>query len=245
MNIIHIARYGVLGTILLFSLINLGISGNLISHLNGAPAPASFALDLAVAVITMVIVIPCLIIDFLRKDAFTSMVAVEIGWSALLTILWVAAAGETTALQALTLNDDCNIGDRFRIHNAQIDAAESFCHQRHAIEAFAWLGFILFLGWLATLIAFAAIAHSRGNSKVWTSSVTGTDFFARAGPTPQNQMPYNPQPMQQQQQYPGYSSYPPAQGYNQSPQGYTPSPPPQGYSPSPQGNPFNAGAAHV
>ncbi|KAF8584530.1 hypothetical protein K439DRAFT_1633459 [Ramaria rubella] len=201
-QVVLIARYGSLGTILLFSLVTLGISGSLVGGGNEFTLTAE-AFALAVSVITMAIIIPTLIIEFFRKGAFTSMVAVEFGWSAVLTILWVAAAGVATSTGAVC------VGDRF----------EENCSTGEALIWFSWLNFINFFGWTIALLALALTAHSRGNTSIWTSSINTTNFLARkAGGymVPQRQMQYGVQPQysdQMQQQYVGPPQQYPPQGY--------------------------------
>ncbi|KAF8584557.1 hypothetical protein K439DRAFT_1138222 [Ramaria rubella] len=150
----------------------------------------------------MVIIIPTLIIEFFRKGAFTSMVAVEFGWSAVLTILWVAAAGVATSAGAIC-------GDFF----------EENCSTVEALIWFSWLNFINFFGWTIALLALALTAHSRGNTSIWTSSINTTNFLARTAGgymVPQRQMQYGVQPQysdQMQQQYVGQPQQYPPQGY--------------------------------
>jgi len=226
MNTIHLVRYALLGALLFCSLITLALSASILSTLAAGEVPFTYLpLDLAIAIITMIVVIPSIVINFFRSGAFTSMVAVELGWTSVLMVLWIAAAGQTTA----TLNGiSCVFRDDFTGAVVNGGQAESICHQGQALLGFTWLTFIIFLSWLITLITVASMAHTRGNPRVWTSPVTETDFLARNGPSYPQQREQAPvaygQPMQQQ--VTGYSqSYPP-QGYN------TPPPQPTGYNPN-------------
>ncbi|KAF8530205.1 hypothetical protein BU17DRAFT_78819 [Hysterangium stoloniferum] len=235
-GVISLVRYGLLGALLLCSLINLGLSGHLVGVVAGFAVPDYLGLALAISVITMVIVVPAVVIDFFRKGAFTSMVAVELGWSFVLMILWIASAGASTAAQA---GVNCNFvvnpfaGESF-------GSANEVCHEAQAIIAFGWLGFFLLLAWVVLLMFLTITSHTRGNTGVWTQPVTGTDFFAQKegmgqlqsqyGGVPQNaygappmQQQYTGSPMQQQ-----HTGAPVQTQYSGSPgPQYTPTPPPQ------------------
>jgi len=224
-------RTGLLGVVLLFSLITLALAASLIAEVvSGDIIPTSFGLDLGVAVITIVIVAPAIAIDFFRKGAVTSMVLVELSWVFVLKILWVAASGETTAEGCIAFFDD-GFDDDF--------AEDVTCGPRiQALRALSWLNFLILLGWFITLIVLALTSQRRGNPKVWTSSVTGTDFHAQhqTGVLPQQQMPYQQTPMQEQQT--GYSQgYPPVAGTGE----YNTPPPVQQYG----GQQYHSGAAQV
>ncbi|KAF8523568.1 hypothetical protein JB92DRAFT_2827294 [Gautieria morchelliformis] len=221
---IALLRYGFAGALLLFSLIVLGLSGSLISTIpSGFIVPDFLGLSLAVAVITMVIVSASIVIDFFRKGAITSMVAVEIGWSFFLLVLWVAAAGDTTAVRAGLSCSTITVG--FEVFDLT-GTAKTQCQEAQALIAFCWFNFLIMLAWHVSLIALAVAAYTRGNTSVWTGPVTGTDFFVVVA-KPQSQMAYGGTPPQQQytgspvqQQYTGQTAvtaqYPPA-GYSPNP----------------------------
>jgi hypothetical protein len=77
------------------------------------------------------------------------------------------------------------------------------------------------LGWHSTLIIITIIAHTRGQTSVWTGPVSGTDFFKVVVVQPRGEMAYGGvQPQYtgapvQQEQYTGsqpQQTYPPT-GY--------------------------------
>ncbi|EJD53646.1 hypothetical protein AURDEDRAFT_52382 [Auricularia subglabra TFB-10046 SS5] len=107
-------------------------------------------------------------IDQLRNGAITSIVVVELAWTAILGIFWLAAA----AAQAsnVFIPGDCSIVG---------GEGESICRQFQAMQAFSWLNWIILWGWTFLLVVVAAIALSRGNRGVWTAPAGQTDFFAR------------------------------------------------------------------
>jgi len=249
MGVLHMVRYALLAVVLVFSLIVLGLSANFLNlstTLDGSYLVFE-ALDVAVATLTLITIIPIMVIDFLRKGAFTSLVVFELGWVFILMILWIAAAAETSATPIFV--GSCSEFD---------DDVQSICHQFQAIQAFSWLIFIILFGWLITLVIGAIVSHNRGNTGVWTSPVSDTAFFGGGGhrattnnPSttpggypPQNQPMGQPAQMQQQGGYsqgypsppgsqPGYPTPPPGshQGYPTPPpgpqQGYQGTPPPQ------------------
>lgn len=217
-RLIWFLRIGQLATAILFSFIVLGLSGNIISRDDGI-SPDFAGLSLATAVLTMVAIVPVMIIDFLRKGAFTSLVVTEIVWTSFLTILWLAAAADTTSI----LNGD-TCSDPFFFDTL------TTCREEQALAAFGWLNFFNLGGWLVFLIVAASISHTRGNDRVWLGPVTGTEFFAPAGKAEQSQdaVEYAPQQVPQgystqpmEQQYTGNTylgpqqpvSYPPSNGY--------------------------------
>ncbi|KAH7922856.1 hypothetical protein BV22DRAFT_1016507 [Leucogyrophana mollusca] len=209
----------VFGTTLLFSIICLGISAHLISlteeyfheYLTFA------ALGVATSVLTMVSLIGIFVIDFLHQGAFTSMVLVELVWLFILWVLWVATAGETAADNNLYFPYGC-IYDACKLFLA--------CHEFGAVEAFAFLNFIILLIYTVVILVFAIIATSRGNN-VWFTSVKEANFTAPASSAPAqpqqhplSQYPGTPatQPQSPPQQPEYYNSYTGNQVPPQAPQ---------------------------
>ncbi|KAH0837969.1 hypothetical protein J3R83DRAFT_6206 [Lanmaoa asiatica] len=173
MGVITFIRQGVLGVTTLFSLIVLAISANLISQTQQYfSITATFcALGIAVAVISLVTLPVMLVVDIIRRGAFTSMVVVELAWLSTLWILWVATAGETVSGNNLSFPFGCDYVNT--LYNGM-------CQQTQAIEAFSFLNFIILLFYTGFLSVLAVIAASRGQS-VWLSSVRES-FDSPAGP---------------------------------------------------------------
>ncbi|KZW04180.1 hypothetical protein EXIGLDRAFT_716179 [Exidia glandulosa HHB12029] len=192
--------------LILFSIIVLGTSASLVSKFgDGFPVPSWLAFTLFVSIFSLLIVVPVLIIDQLRNGAITSIVVVELAWTAVLGIFWLAA-GASQASSIVVIGGCGDVGGE----------AESICRQFQTMEAFSWLSWLLCWGWTFALVVFSVIALSRGNRTVWQAPAGQTDFFARSneippvkhdatGTTVGNQYPPQPQYAQQpvQQQYSG------------------------------------------
>ncbi|KAF8499970.1 hypothetical protein JB92DRAFT_3146265 [Gautieria morchelliformis] len=191
--IISSSRSGLLAILVTSSLIVLGISANLLNLAtfhphgdddgddddgDGDRHRRMFGFettDVAVAVLTLLTVIPILIMTFLSRRSVTSIVLFEISWAAILMILWVVSAGQTSG--TTIPNDRCSgNGD---------DRWESFCIQFQAIQAFSWLNFIILLLWLTTVIVVAAIAHNRGHTWVWRYPLSDAMFLSKSTPHPE------------------------------------------------------------
>ncbi|EJD00975.1 uncharacterized protein FOMMEDRAFT_135248 [Fomitiporia mediterranea MF3/22] len=200
LNVLWVGRIAVFAVVLLFSIIILGLSANYIAQLAnfGVDAPAFAALALAISLITFLAFVPMLAIDFIRSGAITSWVAIELGVTGLLAILWLASAA-TTASASDGQTVDCSVADR-------IDStAGTLCHSYQAIEAFGFLNWIILTSYFSGLLVMAILAQLRQN-KPWTGTVRDTNFFAR------KTVPAAA-PMQAPMQQPWpTNAYPPAQG---------------------------------
>lgn len=180
-----------------FSLIGLGLNAYFIS----LTVPYFYfifsALGVATAVLTILTIPVMLIVDFIRRGAFTSMIIFEVSWLFILAILWVATAGEAIYTFNYYYPRGCIYAD--------VDpTANTYCMELQAVEAFAFLNFFIFLGYTSVLLVFSIIGSSRGNI-VWTSSVKEATFLAQKSWPVQQQAPPN--------QYSG----PPPTGYTGTP----------------------------
>lgn len=196
MALFSVIRIGIFSLSIVFSLIVLGLNAYYIS----LTQPLYFifsALGVATALLTILTVPVMLIVDSIRRGAFTSMIVVELVWLFILWVLWVATAGEAAATFNYYFPRGC-------IYASVDPTANAYCMELQAIQAFAFLNFFIFLGYTGTLLVFAIIAGSRGNS-VWTSSVKESTFF-----------PKNSWPAQQQVPLAQYSGAP-AAGYTGTP----------------------------
>jgi len=232
MGAFNVVRLVAFGVALAFALIILGISANFVaattkySVYTGSSVPG---FSVATSVLTLVILVPVLVIDFLRKGAVTSLTATELGFVGFLWVLWLACgANATAALGGFTIGD-CGSIDGFQID----PASASYCRQYQALQAFSWLTWlILFFYWVALLV-FALVALARGNKNAFLQPTTELASSVPHGGNAAGQ-PEIPPP----QKYPpgGISpgTYPPQGQYPQ--QTYTPAPgqyPQQTYSPAP------------
>ncbi|KAI0031687.1 hypothetical protein K488DRAFT_51594, partial [Vararia minispora EC-137] len=155
-----------IGVSLVFSLICLGLGGHLVSAANVTVATVFGAvsgnvyypftgLAVATSVIHLISVVPMIVLGFLRPGAFTSFIVVEISWLSFMWVLWLA----TGALAASTLQG-CG------------GSADTLCSEGSAITAFGFLSWIILMAYSVTLLVLSIIAHTRGQTDVWTSTVT-------------------------------------------------------------------------
>ncbi|KAF8759795.1 hypothetical protein RHS01_01969 [Rhizoctonia solani] len=167
---VRLASYA---TVLVFSLIVLGISGYWVSLLQGTGTglgtPASFSL--AVSVITWAFMFPALLVSIFRRGSFLSWVAIELGICGVLWVLWLASAAYTTSLSAgIALNCDL----------ASDIGAESSCRQYQAIQAFSWLNWVILFAYIVLVIALAIKAMNKGQS-VWTMEISDLSAAVSGG----------------------------------------------------------------
>jgi len=185
-----IQRLATLGSICLFSLIVIGASSNYIAieltqvlSIDGVQVlpvqtPDALALlNVAVAAITILTVPPMIVVDILRRGAFTSMVLVELSWLGFLSILWIAAAGFTvdSLANALALCDEPG--------NANVTVAQSICTDGRVSAAFGFLAWLALLGYTVTLLVMSIITHQKG-FPVWKSTVKDGKFITSAPKKP-------------------------------------------------------------
>jgi len=128
------------------------------------------ALGIATGILTLLTLPAMLAFSMFRKGAFTSMIAIEIAWTWILWILWIAVGGNSAT--GLAFVGSC---DRF------IPAAAAACSESSAIAAFGFLSWIMLLSYCSFLATLTFRQHMRGNTGIWTKDVTETDFTA-AGP---------------------------------------------------------------
>ncbi|KAI6153971.1 hypothetical protein BKA82DRAFT_4095928 [Pisolithus tinctorius] len=187
MGVFHIARIIVLALLVAFSLIVVGLSGHLISLTEEYYAFyfVFCALGIATAALTIFTVPVMLIVDVVRRGAFTSMIIVELVWLSVLWVLWVATAAEAVSAGNTYFPSGC-VYDKYPTVNEA-------CREIQAVEAFSFLAFLVLLGYTIILLVFTCIAASRGNS-LWLKSVKDSTFLA-----PSPTAPPPPQPMGQYQ----------------------------------------------
>jgi hypothetical protein len=249
--VLAILRIVALVSTFVFSVVVLGLTAHFTSTTNTYIAVTyNFAaLALASASISIVSIPVMLIVDFVRTGAFTSMVVVELVWLSVIWVLWLSTAADTASFFSVFFNSSCGYIDQI---------VNTACHEVQALEAFAFLTWLILLAYTITLLVYAIIGSSRGH-KTWTSTVKQGNFLAPAGQTGGVQQPQYQQgqpAMPPMHQYPppnpSPQSYPaPGAGYPAPGQGYpAPGTPPQGYTtPSPgphyQGSQGTQGPAYV
>jgi hypothetical protein len=230
-NYLSTARLVTFSTTILFSVIVMSLSADLIS-LNPADILNFSALALATSLLSMFTVAIMLVVDVLRQGSFFSYIVVEIVWLSILWVLWLSSGsyaawtdGQLTSL--FPGESNCDFGF---FANA---GATQGCHEIKGIMAFSFLTWILLMTYTIVLVVLAIRSQERGNS-AWTTGVRdGVLFYSIRKTTggaaqvqtalatapyslapPQQPLPqqFPPQQSPQQQAYPAYpSSYPVAQ----------------------------------
>jgi hypothetical protein len=196
-NTLHLVRMGVFATTSLFALIVI-ILGALVTNFSDKFLDGFFnyaALGIAAGLLTLFSLPVMLALSIVRKGAFTSMVAFEIGWIWFLWILWVSVGGNSAS--SLAFVGGCSIYSPF---GTGVVAA---CNESTAITAFGFLNWVMLLFYNSFLATLTFRQHLRGNTGIWTKDVTDTDFMA-VGPN-------NPQIVFDNKVSPMYATqYPPA-----------------------------------
>ncbi|KAJ6592383.1 hypothetical protein B0H19DRAFT_1055114 [Mycena capillaripes] len=171
-------RLVVFSTVILFSLITLGVAAALTAttekFLFGYLSYA--ALAIATAVLTLLTLPAMIALEMMRPGGPTSMVIVEISWLGFLSILWLSTGAHTAAF---TFGIALDCGD---LGLDTIDA--SACHETSAIEAFGFLNWLILMGYVGMLLVMSLMVASRKHSSVWTSSVANAPFSAPANNAP-------------------------------------------------------------
>ncbi|KAF8075973.1 SCO1/SenC-domain-containing protein [Lyophyllum atratum] len=176
-------RKAAFGLVIFFSIIVLALSAhalNTTTTLFGLYFNFT-ALGVAAAALSLVSLPAMLVVDNMRKGAFTSMILVEIAWLGLLWVLWLATAASASSLGSL---------GRCNSRNSTIN---TLCHEIGAIQAFAHLAWLALFAYLAALLTFSVMTANRGYNRVWYQSVKETDF--NAPPVAQAQQPMQTQYM--------------------------------------------------
>jgi len=123
------------------------------------------ALGIATGVLTLLTLPAMLALSNYRKGVFSSMIALEIGWTWFLWIMWLAVGGNSAGTFGLFIGD-CRL---------------AVCSETSAITAFGFLSWIMLMSYCGLLFTLTFRQHLRGNTGVWTRDVTETDFTAEGG----------------------------------------------------------------
>ncbi|KAJ6493445.1 hypothetical protein C8R45DRAFT_900856 [Mycena sanguinolenta] len=181
-------RLVVLSTVLLFALIALGVAAAFTStstSLIGVTYPFA-ALGIATAVFTIVTVPPMIGLEILRPGSPTSMIIVEILWlgalnlitARFLSIMWLAT-GADTASNTIGCGSNAEKQESAFDKEAGVptsETADGICSELEALEAFAFLNWIILMGYIGMLLVMSVMAATRKHTNVWTSSVANAPF---------------------------------------------------------------------
>lgn len=218
-TLINLIRLAVFAAVSVFSIIVLGIAAHMISV---TVSTIGFywtfaALGIATACLTIFTLPGLAALSIARKGALPNFIVVEAGWLTLLWILWLSTAAHISNATSI-LPTSCDF-------DLYIRGKTIACREFQAFQAFAWLNWIMLIGYTAFSIVLAFIQQLRGNI-VWNRSVNDVDLFApsaiQAGMVGEKPMQPGMMPQQQivpqqvgtpQQQVPQQLSYTPQSGY--------------------------------
>jgi hypothetical protein len=181
MAVMPLVRLIVLSVSILFSVILLALSAHLHTSEKKLYAnPEAFALvTLSASVLTLINSSVMIAVDITRRGVFTSMIIYELVSLYILSILFLAGgAMAADKLQIFSTVDCSKISDLFFdfYDGDLVKQAETSCHENNAIEAFAFLTWILLFGYATALLILSIIAASR-RKPVWFTSVKEAVFF--------------------------------------------------------------------
>jgi len=142
-------------------------------------------LALAVSVITVVVLWCALVFGLGARTRFFLWTAVEIGWLAILWILWLASAAYTSSVLAPSGLNNCGDDSIFvqalwiYLSNLTRDNVVSLCKQMLAIQGLSWVCCIFLLIIWVCIVADATRLHSGGHSGAWTARVGSYNAVTR------------------------------------------------------------------
>jgi len=198
MAVMSILRLATLSASILLSVILLALSAHLHSlEKKWADRPEAFpALVIVASVFTILNSAAMIAIDLTRKGAIPLMIIYELVSLPILSVLFLAGGALAADRFKTNWDTDCSkISDIYSDYGKLARDAETACHEYNAIQAFAFLTWILLLGYAIVLLVLSCIAASRGSS-VWFTSVRDAHFFPqKQGPiiSPPGQMVGTPQ----------------------------------------------------
>ncbi|KAF8212621.1 hypothetical protein K438DRAFT_2009973 [Mycena galopus ATCC 62051] len=187
-------RLVVLSTVVVFSLVALGMAAAFTSSWNnfisaiGLDEDISIpfaSLGIASAVLTIVTVPAMIALEILRPGGPTSMIVVEIAWLAFLSILWLSTGAETAESNPVgSFGFSCGDSKAERqialggddVDNDFNNLVNSICTELPALEAFAFVTWIILMGYVGMLLVMSIMAANRKHTNVWTSSVAQAPF---------------------------------------------------------------------
>jgi hypothetical protein len=145
-------------------------------------------IGIATGILTLLTLPVFVIVDLIRKGAFTSMILTELITSTILWVLYLTTGALAShAFVGITGCSSLSVADGYPAN------AETACQDGMAVEALSFLSMAILIVYSFVLLVFTFIATSRGNN-VWTSSVKDTNFFApTAEPKSEFQPGYPPQ----------------------------------------------------
>jgi len=223
-NVLPLLRTIVFVASSLMGLAVLAMGAHIVSWTNSVVSGAYFqyaALAVATGLLTILSLPAMLLISIGRKGAVTSMIVVELCWLWFLWVMWVATAGNVAST--------IWIGSCGRAKGI----IATICAETQTIEALGFITWFLLMAYSITLLIYTVMAHMRGHSSIWTSSVREADFSAPAVFSAPVQPSY-----EVKAENTGFSQFSAPQSEFAAPQGqyppYNPGTPVSGYAGTPQ-----------
>jgi len=128
---------------------------------------------LALSIITLVVVVIILFLDFAVHNSFTSRPPFIIGSFSILSVFWLAFnAFSTSRWRYVPLS--CGTIP------AGYAAEKTWCQDLQALKAFVWIEWLLMTFTLLFVTRYTLTQHSNGQSHIWAMSLS------RFSPWPQN-----------------------------------------------------------
>ncbi|KAG8885092.1 hypothetical protein FRB97_002257 [Tulasnella sp. 331] len=164
MGVVNVVRRILL---IIFSFIVLGILCHLTQLTDSVGFYySSFALGIATALLSILVIVVGGIVNQFRRGAITSLVWFELAWTGLLWVLWLSTAAAITSLGIFSSCDYVNAG------------VEASCQEFQSVEAFVWLLWLFTFSWFCALLVMSIAAISRDATiNVWHTPVTEHPFF--------------------------------------------------------------------
>ncbi|KAI0002932.1 hypothetical protein BJV74DRAFT_814276 [Russula compacta] len=156
-------------TAIIFAVIVICLSADLISLTEPAYYFKFSAFALSTGLLTVLTITPMLVIDLFRQGSFFSYVVVEIAWLSVLWVFWLssgsyAAWRDSQIALFFPEESSCNYGV------LTPSVVTQGCQEIKGIMAFSFLSWLLLMTYTVILLTLAIRAHGRGNP-AWTTGV--------------------------------------------------------------------------
>jgi len=163
--VLLILRLVVLAVVSTFSVIVLALGAHILSVFHFSFRFAGLAV--AVSAVTLVTLISMLVLSIFYRGMWANLVLVEVSSLSILWVLWLAVGGLTADKTVIICGAE-----------ATMRGATPFdCNEQMALEAFAWLNWLILLTFTLFIIALGIIQHLRGNY-IWMVPIYEIDFIA-------------------------------------------------------------------
>ncbi|KIY46098.1 hypothetical protein FISHEDRAFT_60576 [Fistulina hepatica ATCC 64428] len=174
MGFLNVFRFGVFVAVTVFAIVELGLTADITKFANSyyKKYDVGVVLNLAVAVITILSIPTILLLDFLSVKVW---ILVELAWTALIWILWLAGAADVTHEYNHSYSAFCSHANDYNViadlygEESILNDFKKTCKEVQAVAAFAFINWIFLMLYFFTLLAFAIIGIRKGG--IWLESV--------------------------------------------------------------------------